>query len=487
MAIAFVAGILAWTAWGRQGGRAWLAGGRGAALAGLACVGMLVLYRFAGHPGSYGEQFFVILRDQADVSAATQIADRNQRLTYVFKTLTQHAEQTQSPLRAELDRQGVSYRPYYLVNGLEVNGGPGVRAYLERRPEVARILDSPHLRPLPAAPPAASGSDPPPNGPQWNIRAIGADRVWNELKVTGQGIVIGQSDSGVQGDHPALKDTYRGRGGQNDYNWLDPWNNTRQPTDAEGHGTHTLGSALGKGGIGVAPGAQWFACVNLARNLGNPGWYLNCMQFMLAPYPQGGDPFRDGDPTRAAHVLNDSWGCPVVEGCDAQALAPATAALRDAGIFVVASAGNDGPACHTVTDPIAIYPDVVSVGATDPDGRLAFFSSRGPVQVDGSGRTKPDIVAPGVQVLSAFPNSTYAVEDGTSMSGPHVAGVVALMWSANPKLIGNIDRTRQILLSTAKPYTGTVDFCGPAGHPNNAVGFGMVDAYAAVKAALAEK
>jgi hypothetical protein len=446
-----------------------------------------LLYFFAGQPGFYGEQLFVILRDQADVRSAYTIPDRNERLRYVYTTLTQHANATQSNLRAALDRGRIGYRSYYLVNGMEVNGGPLVRAYLSRQPEVDRILDSPHLRPLPEPVPVSVGHDPAPTELQWNITSIGADRVWKELGVTGQGIVVGQSDSGVQGDHPALRDGYRGRDGQNDYNWLDPWNHTRMPTDINGHGTHTLGSIVGRGGIGVAPGAEWFGCVNLARNIGDPAWYLNCMQFMLAPYPQNGDPFKDGDPTQAAHVINDSWGCPPLEGCDATSLEPAVAALRAAGIFVVASAGNEGPRCGSVSDPIAIYSEAFSVGAVDRFGEVAFFSSRGPVTVDGSGRIKPDILAPGVDVMSSLPGDKYGSNSGTSMAGPHVVGVVALMWSAQPKLIGDIDRTQQILEQTAQPYTGTQGPCSAGGRPNNTSGYGLVDAYAAVKAALAEK
>jgi subtilisin family serine protease len=370
---------------------------------------------------------------------------------------------------------------------MEVRAGPALRAYLAAQPEVDRILDSPHLRPLPQPEPPLAGDQPAPREPQWNIIAIGADRVWDELKVNGQGIVVGESDSGVEGDHPALRDSYRGRGGHDDYSWLDPWNHSRSPVDVGGHGTHTTGSIVGAGGIGVAPGAQWMGCVNLARNLGNPPYYLNCMQFMLAPYPQNGDPFRDGDPSRAAHVLNNSWGCPPLEGCDAAVLEPAVRALRAAGIFVVASAGNEGPRCGSVSDPIAIYPEAFSVGAIDRRGDIADFSSRGPVTVDGSARVKPDITAPGVDVLSALPGNSYGELSGTSMAGPHVAGVVALMWSAQPKLIGNIDRTEQILIQTARPYEGTPTSCSGTELPNDSTGYGVVDAYAAVKAALAEK
>jgi len=463
----------------------------------LGLAGVLVVwlaaagaYFFAGQPGLHGDKLFVVMRDQADVSSAASIPDRVQRLTYVYTTLVRHADTTQAPLRQALDQLHVAYQPYYLVNALEVNGGLVMRAYLSTRPEVARVLDSPHLRPLPQPPAPITGDLPAPTAPQWNITSIGAERVWNELGITGQGIVVGQSDSGVQGDHPALHDGYRGLTSGDDYNWLDPWNHTTHPTDAGGHGTHTTGIAVGRGGIGVAPGAQWFACVNLARNLADPPLYLQCMQFMLAPWPQTGDPLRDGDPARAAHVINNSWGCPALEGCDAAVLAPAVTALSDAGIFVVASAGNEGPFCGSIREPLALYPDAFSVGAVAEDGSLATFSSRGPVTVDGSDRVKPDISAPGVQVLSSLPHNAYGYEDGTSMAGPHVVGAVALMWSANPKLIGNINQTAKILEDTANPSVsglGSEGNCPGAQDPANAIGHGLLDAYAAVKEAIREK
>ncbi|MEO7909670.1 MAG: S8 family serine peptidase [Roseiflexaceae bacterium] len=458
-----------------------------------AIVAGLLVYMLGGQPGFYGEQLFVIMREQADVGAAVQIADRNERLRFVYSTLTQQADHTQANLRATLGQLGVAYRPYYLVNALEVDGGPALRAYLAAQPEVDRILDSPRLRPLPSSLPSLALPDlaspdidtpPAPGEPQWNIIAIGADRVWDEFGVTGKGIVVGESDSGVQGDHPALRESYRGRDGQNDYNWLDPWNNSRVPVDVGGHGTHTTGTMVGADGIGVAPGAQWIGCVNLARNLGNPPFYLDCLQFMLAPYPQGGDALKDGDPSRSAHVLNNSWGCPPLEGCDASSLEPAIRALRAAGIFVVASAGNEGPNCSSVSDPIAIYDAAFSVGAIDQAGDLAGFSSRGPVTVDGSERIKPDIVAPGVNVRSALPGNTYGKNSGTSMAGPHIAGVVALLWSAQPELIGNIDETERILIETARPYEGISSGCDRDQLPSNGAGYGVVDAYAAVRAAL---
>ena len=457
-------------------------------LAAIPWLAALLLYARAGQPGFHGERLYVVLRDQADLSAAAAIPDRVERLTYVYTTLVAQADRTQADIRQVLDTFRVSYRPYYLENGIEVEGGPLLRAYLAAQPEVDRVLTSPRLRPLPEGPQPGEGSDGPPTAPPWNITSIGADRVWDELGITGLGIIVGQSDSGVEGTHPALASTYRGREGSGDYHWYDPWYGSTEPVDYGGHGTHTLGSVLGQGGIGVAPGAQWIGCVNLARNLANPPLYLECLQFHLAPFPQDGDPLRDGEPARAAHVLNNSWGCPPLEGCDAHVMGPAIAALRAAGIFVVASAGNEGPGCGSLDSPISLFDEAFSVGAVDSAGNLAPFSSRGPVTVDGSDRLKPDLAAPGVDVLSSLPGGTYGANQGTSMAGPHVVGAVALIWSANPALIGDIDRTEQILYDSAQPAPGA-QFSGAGGCddgplPNNGFGYGLLDAYAAVQLAL---
>lgn len=454
--------------------------------AALLWLGLAALYFNAGHPGFFGDRLFVIFKDQADISAVANLADRDERLTAAYEQLTAQAGESQAEIRSTLDRFGVEYTPYYLVNAIEVRGGMLVRLYMLTRPEVDRVIPSPRLRPIPPDSPHR-GSEPSVSGePQWNINMIGADRVWEEFGARGAGIVVGQSDSGADGNHPAIREQYRGHAsGGDDYNWFDPWNATSSPHDEVGHGTHTLGTILGRNGIGVAPEAQWIGCVNLDRNLGNPALYLDCMQFMLAPFPQGGDPFMDGDPTKAAHVLNNSWGCPELEGCDPTALQAAADHLRAAGIFVVVSAGNDGPACNTLKDPLALYDSVFSVGAVDEDGNMAFFSSRGPVTADGSGRMKPDIAAPGAQILSSMPLDSYGFMSGTSMAGPHVVGAVALLWSADPSLIGDIDRTEQILIRSVRPYLGSSSYgCFKGSIPNAAYGYGILDVYNAVKLAL---
>lgn len=455
---------------------------------GAAWLGVIILFFTNGNRGFYGDRLFVILTAQADLSDVRQIKNSDERRTEAYKELTRLANETQSDLRDTFDTFGVDYTPYYLVNAMEVRGGTLVRLYLLTRLEVDRVIPSPRLRPAQPVEALALNnlfSESAPSGVQWNVQMIGADKVWDEFGVRGEGIVIGQSDSGVDVSHPELKDGYRGKTEGNDYNWFDPWYGGTAPYDDNGHGTHTLGTVLGQNGIGVAPGATWFACMNLNRNLANPALYLDCMQFMLAPFPQGGDPLVDGDPTRAADVLNNSWGCPEIEGCDPNALLYAADHLRDAGIFVVVSTGNDGPNCSTVSAPLSLYDSVFSVGAVDRNGDVTEFSSRGPVTADGSNRIKPDIVAPGRDILSALPGGTYGALEGTSMAGPHVAGVVALLWSADPSLIGDIDRTEQILMETAQPYTGDTSIgCFDGDVPNAAYGYGIVDVYAAVKEVL---
>jgi hypothetical protein len=468
-----------------------------AGVAALLWAGTGALYASGGQTGLHGNHFFVVLSEQADLSQAAQIGDLAERRRFVYTTLVDTADRTQAGLLALLDQRGTAYTRFYLVNAIEVNGDLLLREEIARRPEVDRIIFSQNLRPLPQPLPLDEGQPRSDSEPAWGVAAIGADRVWDELNVRGEGITVGQSDSGVDWTHPVLRDAYRGNDGQHDYNWFDPWTGRGEPWDGNGHGTHTIGSVLGADGIGVAPGAQWFGCANLVRNIGNPPDYLHCMQFMLAPFPLGGDPLHDGDPARAADISTNSWGCPPIEGCDQESLLPATRALRAAGIFFVVAAGNEGPACDSLQTPPGNYASAFSVGAIDFSGDLAGFSSRGPVTLSADGRSGPTVLAPGVDVLSAWPGGGYSSASGTSMAAPHVAGVVALIWSANPALRGDIDATEQILIETSSPYLGLLKGCGTPADPTATEGgtllpdpesgYGVVDAYAAVQRALAFK
>src|SRR5204862_1221016 len=149
----------------------------------------------------------------------------------------------------------------------------------------------------------------------------------------------------------------------------------------------------------------------------------------------------------------------------------------------VFSNGNYGGVgkCQSSTSPGG-YANGFSAGATDDQDQIADFSSRGPTS---DGRIKPDLSAPGVGVPSTWPDGSVRDLSGTSMAAPHVAGAAALLWSANPVLIGDLAATEFILTSTAVPRPAAE--CGPAAGlpsvPNNVYGWGRVDAREAVQQA----
>ncbi len=194
----------------------------------------------------------------------------------------------------------------------------------------------------------------------------------------------------------------------------------------------------------MAPGAKWIGCRNMDQNVGTPARYIECMEFFLAPYPVNGNP-NQGDPTMAPDITINSWVCPTSEGCSINTLQAAVEAQAAAGIMMVVAAGNAGSSCSTVTDPPSFYEASYSVGALNTGtDTVASFSSRGPVTADGSGRIKPDITAPGTSTRSASnsSDSAYTFADGTSMATPHIAGAMALLWSAHPELQNQIDASR---------------------------------------------
>jgi serine protease AprX len=270
--------------------------------------------------------------------------------------------------------------------------------------------------------------------------------------------------------------------------------NASTPCDDNGHGTHTLGTVLGDDGlgnqVGVAPDAQWIGCRNMDAGTGRPSTYLECFQFFLAPTDASGANPR---PDLAPDVITNSWGCPVGpppagEDCALQSFDVALAAIRAAGIVNVVAAGNGSPNCGTIATPPAISADVFTVGSTTNSDVLSSFSLVGPVVVDGSGRLKPDLVAPGSGVRSATPGGSYGVKSGTSMATPNVAGVAALVISANPALRGDVAAVERILRETAQRLNPPGLNCAPylaTDYPNHVYGFGRVDALAAVQRAQA--
>ncbi|OQY36192.1 MAG: hypothetical protein B6243_03815 [Anaerolineaceae bacterium 4572_5.2] len=443
-------------------------------------------------------EFFIVLSDKADLSQAARYSSKADKGRYVYNSLQQTAQRSQAPLKDWLDKRSIEYRSFYIINALLVKGDYGMALTLAKRDDVLRLEANPAIHndlPSPLlrveAPRSVNAIEP-------NITYVNADDVWNS-GFTGQGVVVGGQDTGYDWDHPALINQYRGWDGStanHDYNWHDSIHETGSscgadslvPCDDHGHGTHTMGTAVGNDGgsnqIGVAPGAKWIGCRNMNAGVGTPDTYIECFEFFLAPYPVGGDSSQ-GDPSLAPDVTVNSWGCPPSEGCSATSLQAAVEAQVAAGIMTVVSAGNAGNSCSSVDDPAAIYEASYTVGAlyrgTD---NLASFSSRGPVTVDGSNRRKPDISAPGTSIRSSRRGGGYTSMQGTSMAGPHVSGAVALLWSAVPQLTNNITATENYLNDNAVHISSTA--CSSSGVPNNLFGYGRLDVLAAVQAAKAD-
>jgi serine protease AprX len=440
-------------------------------------------------------EFFVVLADQADLNGAAALPTKNEKGRYVHDALWTKSQATQGPILQWLSERGLAHQSFYIVNAILVKGSREIAEALAARQDVARVEGNPHIQnslpQLGAAADASSRSETPATIEPGVVYTHAPD-VW-ALGFNGQNIVVASADTGVRWTHNALKPHYRGWDGitaDHNYNWHDSIHSgggvcgpdSPQPCDDYFHGSHTTGTAIGDDGganqIGMAPGAKWIACRNMDVGVGTPARYIECMEWFLAPYPIGGG---QGDPTKAPDITINSWSCPPSEGCSANTLETAVAAQAAAGIMMVSAAQNYGPSCSTVEDPPGIYAETYSVGALNTGtDTIASFSSRGPVTIDGSGRIKPDITAPGTNTRSASNSSdnAYTFASGTSMATPHIAGAMALLWSAIPSLQNQIDPSRAALNNAAVHINTTQ--CSSTGIPNNVFGWGRVDILAAV-------
>lgn len=453
-------------------------------------------------------EFLVFLDEQPDLAAAYSITDWGERGRFVSQTLSENAERTQRDIRAWLEQRGLPYRPFWIANAIAVRGTAADVQALAERADVAllranhilslSVVDEEAVEDLPGAVQRTVPSSCAPDDDNicWNIRKIGADRVWYDFGVSGEGITVANIDSGVQYDHPALAQQYRGYRGtgsfQHDYNWFDPRGIAPEPQALGNHGTHTMGTMVARGttdpdqpAVGVAPGARWIAARGCQEVSCSEADLMAAAQWLLNPTDVNGNNPR---PDLRPHIVNNSWADSAGGN---EKYAGYTTAWRAAGMFPVFAAGNNRHAtCSTVTSP-GDYANVVGTGATDQNDQIAYFSSVGP---SFEGELKPDIAAPGQGIASTFAGNdlSYGSLQGTSMAAPHVAATVALMWSANPALIGDYDATYAVLTQSAVPRTD-VSFngsqyllCRADSVPNNVYGYGRLDAYAAVAQATVD-
>ncbi len=450
--------------------------------------------------------YIVLMEGNTDASPFTSgIQGKKNKGRWVYQYLKTTSDQSQAPLIAWLRQNKVNYFPFFVTNCIQVKSNFQILKTIAARSDVKKITLNFNIKiDRITSEPLISSREP---EPEWGIKRIGADSVWR-MGYDGKDIVVGGQDTGYDWVVSPLKRKYRGYVNdtlaQHDYNWHDAIHsksplagdslnpcgfNIVEPCDDNNHGTHTMGTMVGSDSsnlIGVAPGASWMACRNMERGNGQLSTYLECFEWFLAPTDLNGE---NANPDKAPHVINNSWYCSPEEGCNPgnwDALQIAVKNLKAAGVVVVVSAGNSGPGCETINAPPAHFEPSFSVGATMFNDTIANFSSRGPVSIDSSFRIKPDVSAPGRGVRSVIRGGTFASFNGTSMAGPHVAGLVALILSANPELEGEVTTIEEIIRQTADIKYSDQDCGGVSGqaHPNPIYGYGRINAIAAVEEAI---
>jgi subtilisin family serine protease len=297
-------------------------------------------------------------------------------------------------------------------------------AALHAEPEVVSVAGAPAISPIRPRRVAAARLD---AARTWGIERLGVPELWSR-GLSGAGVLVGHLDTGVDGKHPALK------GAVAHFAEFDLMGRAVQPAakprDSGDHGTHTAATIAGRPvrgrHVGVAPGARLASATVIeggdavARVLGGMDWALGL----------------------GARVLNLSLG---FRGYWPDFLV-LTRILRQKGVLPVFAVGNEYAGSSRSPGN---YPEALSVGACDEDGRVADFSSS-----QRFDRKKdpivPDLVAPGVDVISAKPGGGYQTMDGTSMATPHAAGLAALLLEAKPKVkVGRLEKA--ILDSCFRP------------------------------------
>lgn len=453
--------------------------------------------------------FLVKFQDKADTKAAAERA-LNQvqkggatahkaklaKRSAVVSELKATSLSSQHAVKALLEKEEAKgnvkeYESFFIVNGMAVTATKEIAQKIASMEGVEKVLpnETRQLFTSVQAPPkkeAKKETKEPAKQVQnieWNIEKVGAPRVW-QMGIDGTGTVVASIDTGAQWNHPALKEKYRGyhpanpNTAEHALNWYDATSAGRaEPYDDIGHGTHVTGTMVGSepngaNQIGVAPGAKWIAVKAFTSSGGTDRDLLRAGEWLIAPRDAQGNLH----PEAAPDVINNSWGGG--PGLD-EWFREMVQNWRAADIFPEFSAGNTnfsnpgGPG--SVAAP-SNYPESFATGATDINNKIANFSLRGPSPYN---EIKPDISAPGVNIRSSVPGSGYEGGwNGTSMAGPHVSAVVALLKQVNASL--TVDEIEQILINTATPLT---DSSYPD-TPNHAYGYGLVSAYDAVSSII---
>ena len=368
--------------------------------------------------------------------------------------LKRHATNSQHNITVLLDEEkkrdkAEKIKQFWIVNAISVNASPDFIEILSARDDVVGIeLDSQvHMIEDYSVQVSRGQID----NATTEIKRINATKAW-EIGLDGTGINVSVIDTGIFANHSDISGRV--------IRWVDTISQRASPYDDNGHGTHVAGTVGGNGagGIttGVAPNVSLFGAKVLNyHGSGTLSDFIYGIQWSV---------------DNKADIISLSLG----GGRDSSMTIAVNNAIN-AGVIVIAAAGNSGAGAGTIIYP-AGEKNVIAVGAVDSSDNIAYFSSRGPITVDGEVLIKPDISAPGVCIdsLSKYGGYEYCWQ-GTSMATPHVSGTAALLLQAarNKGLFLSPAQVRSILENTS------IDL-GAAGK-DNIFGAGRIDVFEAIK------
>ncbi len=440
-------------------------------------------------PDAY-HSIHILLADQVDLrgleeSFNSREVDLGIRSKTVITTLQERAAESQNELLRLLRNSPYvrqqTVHSFWIVNAIFVSAKKEMITQLSNNSEVEWIGLNGKLELSSYEKSDMEASLPSPGGIEPGLQVIKAPALW-AMGYTGYGQVAFTNDTGVDPTHPALATKYRGIYVPREQAWFQYDSVTMSvstnliPRDCDDHGTHVTGTMMGldrlnNDTIGVAFNAQWIG----APVLCGIGTEDNIAAFQWSINPDD-DPNTSDD---IPDVINNSWWDPNLDSLDCNSIyVPVLEAMEAAGIAVIFSAGNQGPASQTISIPHNINFDLVNsftVGALNgnlPDLLpIASFSSRGPSHCGGEGSLliKPEVSAPGVQVRSSIRNGKYEFFSGTSMASPHVCGAILLLKEAFPELTG-----RELKMAL---YLTAIDLGEPG--EDNTYGMGLIDVLAA--------
>jgi subtilisin family serine protease len=440
------------------------------------------------------QKIIIRLKDRMDkesLNSSLSLSSYTRQAAHALavRALKEHAEITQKNLLEFLDsEQSLKnvrlFKSYWIDNLIWAETKTELVEKIARFPEVEIIFPdiavttiAPDIDPSPLSLGTQEAGD--------NLRVIGADSMW-KMGYTGEGTLACTFDTGIEGDHPALEGSYRGKFGySHEQCWFDPINNDTFPhifsttqisPEYRPHGTGTISLIVGKDDssgdtVGVAFGAQWISAgvVDVRDALGRTNIYL------LDAFQWAADP--DDDPNTiedVPDVISNSWGYPTnYLGCS-DVFYGVIDNVEALGTIVMFSAGNSGSTYRTLVNP--------ANRATDPYNSFAVgmisknyetptvdaMSSRGPSNCNPT-IIKPNVVAPGRQVPIAYPvemssGAPYGTGTGTSFSCPHAAGAALLLRQYNPN--APVDSVKKALM------VGAIDI-NELG-PDSAAGYGLI-------------